>query len=549
MGQQMTKDKRLRALLGAGYFPDELPPPFNTSLFAKYRKAIGAAWSAIPGDYPRTVPEIFSIPRAKGVRRDLSIVNPIAEYHVSKLIADNWIDIRKHLVECSFGAEPVEIASAGTRAIAAPDFRLIALRQAEISASFDHVLVADISRFYGTLYTHAIPWALHAKAWSKANLNTPIYNASLGARLDRAVRKGNDNQTIGIPIGPDSSRIISEIVAVAVDTILREQLGISTACSLRNVDDWYVGFDSLGATEDAVAAIAAACRTYQLELHPGKTKVISTSGSGDGIWPTALRQANFAPDTVKQGKDIEHYFAMAFDFASTHPTQNVLDYAVKRTMGVKVLRPNWHRYETYLLKAARANPTTVPAVVQILASYNTMGYALGRERIKKLIRDTIRSCSPTSRHSEVSWALFLAKVLRIELESSDVQPVTELESSACALVLLDLRSRGLVHRVIDVSLWEQSMNDAGLTSSNWLLAYEAEIKGWLPSATLGFVDAHPRFAALKKYGVSFYDINRNVKHIKVRKPKPQSPTLSTYLSNIEGGSLPFPAVEMSMVAP
>ena len=256
----MTKDQRLLALLSAGYFPEELPPPFLTTSFARFRKAIGAAWSKIPAEYPKSVPELFSIPRAKGVRRDLSIVNPIAEYHVAKLIAENWVAIRKHFKSCNFGVTPLEIMEGAQRAVAAPDFQLIALRHAEISASYDHILVADISRFYGTLYTHAIPWALPSKTWSKQNLDKPIYNSSLGARLDKAVRKCNDNQTIGIPVGPDSSRIISEILAVSVDTQLRDRLKLSSLCALRNVDDWYIGFDTAGRSEDAIANIAAACR-------------------------------------------------------------------------------------------------------------------------------------------------------------------------------------------------------------------------------------------------------------------------------------------------
>lgn len=339
----MTKDQRLLALLGAGYFPDELPPPFTTASFAKFRKAIGAAWSAIPGDYPRSVAELFSVPRAKGFRRDLSIVNPIAQYHVAKLIADDWVAIRKHLRSCNFGATPLDIMGDRQRAVAAPDFRLIALRHAEISASYDHILVADISRFYGTLYTHAIPWAIHSKAWSKQHLNTPPYNDSLGAKLDRAVRKGNDNQTIGIPVGPDSSRIISEIVAVSVDAELRNKLNLSPQSTLRNVDDWYIGFDTPGQAEDAIATIAAACRTFQLEIHPDKT---SSSHAGDvveAIWPTALRQATFASTAYGQGRDIDHFFALAFDFARDDPSQNVLDFAIKRTMAIKVHMDNWHR--------------------------------------------------------------------------------------------------------------------------------------------------------------------------------------------------------------
>jgi len=542
----MTKDQRLLALLGAGYFPDELPPPFVTASFAKFRKAIGAAWSAIPGEYPKTVPDVFSIPRTGGLRRDLSIVNPIAEFHVAKLIADNWVAIRKHLKSCDFGAAALNITGGEQRAVAAPDFRLIALRQAEISASYDHVLIADVSRFYGTLYTHAIPWALHSKAWAKLHLNTQPYAASLGARLDKAVRKGNDNQTIGIPVGPDSSRIISEIVAVSVDAQLREKLKLSSRCTLRNVDDWYIGFDTAGRSEDAISAIAAACRTYQLEIHPEKTSSSHTRNMVEAVWPTALRQATFAFTVYGQGRDIDHFFALAFDFARNHASQNVLDFAIKRTMAVRVYADNWHRYETYLLKAIRANPTTIPAAVQIFASYNATGYPLGRGRIGKLIGDLIRRCVPTSSHAEIAWALFLAKALRITLPLSDIAPVTELESSVCALLALDLRSRSLVGGRIDTSLWQQSMNRAALTSTNWLLAYEAELKGWLPTPAPSFIDAHAQFSVLKRHDVSFYDINKNVKHINARKPRAMSPALAQYLSGTKGNVLPAHVAAMSL---
>ena len=535
----MTKDERLLALLGRGYFPNELPPPFTTATFAKYRKAIGTDWAAAQQHYPKTVPEIFSIPRAKGVRRDLSIVNPIAEYHVSKLIADNWVALRKHLKSCNFAPTLLEITSEGERAVPTPDFRLITLRQAEISASFDNALIADISRFYGTLYTHAIPWALNTKSWSKQNLNTPAYENSLGARLDVAVRKGNDNQTIGIPVGPDSSRIISEIVAVAVDAELRNKLKLSQSCVLRNVDDWYIGFDTVGQAEDAIAAMATACRTYQLEIHPDKTRSTHAGTVIEAVWPTMLRQTVFRTGRSQQGQDIEHFFALAFDYARDNPTQNVLDFAVKRTMSVKVQSDNWRRYETYLLKACRSNPTTIRAVIQILASYNSMGYPLGSDRIAKLIRDLVRRGAPTGRHSEVAWALFLAKALKISLTTHDIAPVTGLESSVCALIALDLRSLGLISGTLDTALWQQSMNSVGLKSNSWLLAYEANLKGWLPVGAPNYVDAHPYFGVLKKFGVSFYDVKKNVKHIKARKPKAVSAALAEYLAAPNPNPNPF----------
>jgi hypothetical protein len=160
-----------------------------------------------------------------------------------------------------------------------------------------------------------------------------------------------------------------------------------------------------------------------------------------------------------------------------------------------------------------------------------MTYPLGTDRIAKLILDLVRRFAPTGSHAEVAWALFLAKALKIRLKAADLGPVLGLESSVCALITLDLRSVGLIAGALDTSIWQQSMNDAGLQSSNWLLSYEANIKGWLPFGAPNYVDAHPYFGVLKKYGISFYDVKKNVKHIKARKPKGVSPALAQYLAS------------------
>jgi hypothetical protein len=546
----VTKSHRLKLLLGQGYFPEELPPPFTTTDFAKFRASIGTSWAANPNSYPKSVAERYSVPRQKGPRRELSIVNPVAEYHVAKLIADHWVELKRHLQSGSLSVEPPDITDGAERAIPRPDFNLVALRRTEITALYSHVLKADISRFYGTLYTHAVPWALHGKAWAKANLHSPAYHASLGARLDTAARKGNDNQTLGIPVGPDSSRIISEIVAVSVDRRLRQSLGIENSSALRHVDDWFIGFDSAGQAEDAIAAISAACRDYQLELNPEKSRPVNGADVAEPIWPSALRQMPFASTVRGQGRCLEHFFLQAFVFAEEYPEQNILDFAVKRTRGLRIHRANWHQYETYVLKAARASPSTLPAVVQILTSYNANGFPIGKPRVEKLIRDLIQRSVPTGHHMEIAWSLFLAKALRIALPSSLASEVSKIESSVCALLTLDLRSRGLIDGVFDVALWEQVMTTDGLTSDMWLLAYEADIKGWLTGALPGHVDGHPYFAELKRRGVSFYDPSKNVLHIQRARPRQPSSAFQLYIQQLreaEAFAPAFMAISMGPV--
>lgn len=534
-----TPSTRLRALLATGYFPEELPPPFTTESFARFRRSIGVAWSALPAHYPKSVPDLYSGPRHHGWRRDFALVNPVAQYHVAKLIADNWVDIVKHTGN-TYSAEALRISEDGARAVPKPDFELVRLRHLEITAQFDYVLVADISRFYGTLYTHAIPWALHTKAWCKTYLNTPAFRATLGDKLDLAVRRGNDNQTLGVAVGPDTSRILSEIVIAAVDEVLRAKLGLSRDRAVRHVDDWYIGFDTLGEAEAARAVLSAACRDFQLEIHPEKTRCVHVEMEGASPWPAALRSINIASGGAAQRRSLEHFFSEAFRFAREYPSENVSLFAVSRSRQFAVKPENWHIYETYLLKAARANATTLPAIVQIFASYRRSGFTLGTTRIGKLIEDVVRSCAPMAFHAEVAWALFLAKVLAIQLPAASLAPVSELDSAVCALLALDLQSRGLIDGALDVSLWQQSMNTAGLGSNMWLLAYEADLKGWLtPSAP--FVEADPYFRELKSRSISFYNIKKNVKDIKMVKPKLSSSSLVELLAKWQAAQPQGPA--------
>jgi hypothetical protein len=532
----MNKTQRLRTLLLAGYFPEELPPPFNTRDFATHRDSIGKEWAAHT-QYPKSTYELYSVPRLKRVRRNLSIVNPIGQFYVTKLISDNWVEIRKFLKKSSYAVQVPEIETPDVvrgrlRAISPPDFALVVLRRAEISALHDHALVSDISRFYGTLYTHAIPWALHGKAWCKANLHQPAYINSLGARLDRAVCKCQDNQTIGIPTGPDTSRIVSEVIGVAVDEYLRETLSINKLSAFRHVDDWHIGFDSAGAAEDAIATLATGCRTYELELNADKTRTQNPTSAADAVWAAELRAHKFGFVVSAQRKSLEHYFTRAFEFALQYPDQGVLEFAIKRSKSINVSPTNWRSYETFLLRAARANPTVIPTVIQILVSYNAGGYPLGKERLSKLAHDLINKNAPPAHHAEVAWSMFLAKALKLKLSAAAAKQVSSLESSVCALLALDLEQNGLFSGALDKSLWQQSMNADGLVSSMWLLAYEAGLKGWMTGTPSDFCTSHPFFGALRKKAVSFYDTKKNVLHIKKEKPAKPSSAVAQFLAQM-----------------
>ena len=410
----------------------------------------------------------------------------------------------------------MEIKQSEMRAILKPDFHKNDLKKLDIAASYSNILVSDISRFYSTIYTHVIPWALHGKAWCKAHLHTPALNSSTGNMLDVSVRKGQENQTIGIPIGPDTSRIISELIGIAIDEKLEQMIEIDHGRIFRNVDDWFIGFDGAGEAEDAIAFLANACKEYELELNSEKTKILLPTEAIEPVWPTELRRHRVTGTGRQEESSLNHYFLKTFDYMRQFPAHNVLDYALKRARSFRITPSNWPLFEAYICKCVRASMLTMPIAAEILINYNYLGYNINKQRISKLISDTLTRNLPPSHDGEIAWALFLAKGLHITIRRSEAIKLSAVESSVCALIALDLRSMGLMSSALDTSLWEQYLTQDGLVSNMWLLAYEAQIKGWLSGAVPNHVSSHTQFAELERRGVHFYDTNKNVPNIRRR---------------------------------
>ena len=164
----------------------------------------------------------------------------------------------------------------------------------------------------------------------------------------------------------------------------------------------------------------------------------------------------------------------------------------------------------YLLRAARSNATVIPSIVQILSNYYDEGHPIGKENVLKMVHDIILKNAPLSHHAEVSWALFMVKTLGLKISPRLSEAVGRLESSVCALLALELESRGQIIGVLDKGAWRRSMSADGLRSNMWLLAYEGDLKGWLRGSSAKYVEADPYFSELKGRRISFYDTMKTV---------------------------------------
>src|SRR6266404_2258130 len=267
----------LENLLGRGYLPQELPPPFNSKTLAKFvaaEKPKGFPFVAKP---PTTsIPEVFNLARTGTLRRELSILNPIHFSLLADLIVDNWIALEKEAVTSTFSLSS-PVTTDAKRAIGRKhkmDQR--PERRAQVYAQGRFLLRADISRFYSSIYTHSIPWALHGKEFSKKNKKAK----NLGNQLDELLRNCQDGQTNGIPIGPDTSLLMAELLLSRIDAEL-EKRNIS---GLRYVDDYELGFDTEAEALEGLSILQEALLRFELHLNPSKTRILPLPQRIEETW-------------------------------------------------------------------------------------------------------------------------------------------------------------------------------------------------------------------------------------------------------------------------
>lgn len=269
----------VKRMLEKGFFPKELPPPFNTTSFADRAQYIHTQWTnlqniekvLLPGEsnnamklryanafdiYGSSKYLTFSLAKGLYSRRKLGIVNPKQYHDLSRLIVENWATIRNtyNLSDIS-ASTPVE--NNASRAVRTKSESVNNFKFLLIEKSFNkrYELRLDIAQFYPTIYTHGIPWAILGKEMAKryfvqktnrtttwstivaADPNASIYDFC--DKLDMLVRNCQERQSIGLPIGPDVFFILAEVIANRIDNEITSKLTGLDYTATRYYDDYY----------------------------------------------------------------------------------------------------------------------------------------------------------------------------------------------------------------------------------------------------------------------------------------------------------------------
>ena len=199
-------------------------------------------------------------------------------------------------------------------------------------------------------YTHSIPWALVGKEKAKSNRNPGFewYN-----QLDKFQRDLKRGETQGIPIGPGTSHIISEIILYKIDKMLRKEEYQFT----RYVDDYTCYCDTRDKADNFVLNLERQLREYLLNLNPQKVLIEELPIAIQTEWIVSLR--SYLP--LKKNpppRDIMDFLDFTVGLQKSYPEANVLKYATRTLANSKDFDKNSASFFLeYLIAIAFHNPS------------------------------------------------------------------------------------------------------------------------------------------------------------------------------------------------
>lgn len=501
-------------LISKGYFPAELPPPFNTELLGVVALEMFNHFQSLDNgvkkDFLETLNLNYSVPKVGLSRRLMGIPNPIHQIELSKIICDNWTEIRSIYDRSIISSSKQIEDKSGERATTMID-SFGAFKEKCLEQSFDKLfeLKTDISKYFPTIYTHSIPWAIHSKSVAKQKRNDFTL---LGNLLDKAIRSGQSGQTVGIPIGPDTSRIISEILGCTFDKLLTDKFKL---VGFRYVDDCYFYFDSQASAEQLFKHFQGILTEYGLDINEEKTTIKKQPFPFESNWVIDLSNYQIRKNQKGQITDLKNYVSFALDLVIKHPKDSVLKFAIKKLFYDRIFKSNWNLFESLVYRMGISEPVILPEILKLLLTYQDW---VDKVKLKRFLTSIISEHVYKGHDFEVSWALWIAKTFSIKINKSLAQQVFDSRDSISILICFDMIQMKLISDKLNLSSIESEINQNGFVNEWWLLIYEGIIKKWIKTNPTNLLSKNKYFFELKKKGIEFYDTNRQISKIEFRKP-------------------------------
>jgi hypothetical protein len=397
-------------LVSKGLLPENIPPVFTA-------KRIWPTFDADATSYSVTrsvVGELclYNASKRGGQRRVFGIPHPTFVRDQAVFFEKHWADLEVLFAASPGSASKPSVDIVGARHVRITPHRDLPKLRLKCLSRFRYCLVTDVSRFYPSVYTHSFPWALNGKAIAKSDTQSNS-SAVFGNRLDFIIRQGQSKQTVGMPIGPDVSKIAAEILMAAVDRHFIALSGRTAPSYLRHVDDYWIGGNTYEECEKHLQNLRLALKEFELALSETKTRIVSAKLVFGETWPSEFeKEIRECLAPFNRGSDPIATFGKIIERASHDNDDGIIKHALRVIDDNKLWSRDWDVIEHFLAQCAVQFPHSFDYVARVISWRIRTKKEFDKRLWVEITRSTLLQSAQLGRDSECVWALWLLKELR-----------------------------------------------------------------------------------------------------------------------------------------
>lgn len=434
-------------LIRKGYFPENLPPAFcSDKIASSIANVSDGEWCS--HSRRQVLPATYNASKRGLGRRTFSFVHPETIHDLAKFSSERWEQCQEFFDRTPFSISKPRYLEKGNRAIEISSYKELEVARLNRLAHYRYIAKTDISRFYHSIYTHAIPWAFHGKSVAKADRNSNSAKVFFN-RADHILRCGQDGQTVGIPVGPDTSRILAEVVATAIDLEFNKHCDAPDFDLVRHVDDVWIGTHTQADAERVLWKYREAIREFELDVNESKTCIYSSDFQFGDRWPHELSSMLGTAFELPHRQGSEHLRAAleyAFQMAVRTADDGVLRYVIRYIDRFDIGWSHWASIEPFLKRAVVHFGHTVDYVTRVIVWRHLTSNDLDISIWSKILTATVARHGKTGNDSEVCWAIYACARLQLPISDEIAADVIRNCGALSLVALLNCVEKGLVSK-------------------------------------------------------------------------------------------------------
>jgi len=436
------------------------------------------------------------------VPRQFSVPHPVPYYQLCSFLKDNWKAINEFIgdLETKFNFCHIRKIKGKDHIFemnyTGADKWSLEEKALDYALNCKYVAIADISTFFPSIYTHAIPWAVKGKeeakkhkccSWEKKkngkgcknNNGNPCKHDDSDLwhnDLDAFSRAVKDFETNGVLIGPHASNVISELILTRVDRALQEAGYYKV---VRHIDDYKFYAESEVKAIGFLKDLSLELKKYELSLNSKKTKILPYHQYLSDSWLSKINQFTFPPNDPIGFTSVNSFIDFAVKLSSENEDYSALNYAIKVVADKKLSIRAKRLYVKKICQISLDRPYIVPLLDKYAFSVYDDKEFIGLY-IDKLIDRSLLIGSTDS----LAYAFFFAIKYEIKVNFDNYDSITSMNDCISMLLAYEYcKVNGL-----SISPFREKCEELIALSDRdqdkyWLFIYEvmpkSKLKGWL----------------------------------------------------------------------